>query len=64
LLFPAIVAVTEQSPAESLESAPLVIEHPAPVVEYETEPLVVPPDTANVIDEPYVPETDVMVKLL
>ena len=56
-----MVAVTEQSPAESFDNAPLVIEQPAPVVTYETEPLVVPPVIARVTVDPYVPETEVTV---
>ena len=56
-----MVAVTEQSPAESFDNAPLVIEQPAPVVTYETEPLVVPPVIARDTDEPYVPSSDVTV---
>ena len=56
-----MVAVTEQSPAEGFDNAPLVIEQPSPVVTYETDPSVVPPLTASDTDEPYVPSSDVTV---
>jgi hypothetical protein len=57
--LPAIVAVTEQSPAELFDKAPDVIEQLAPVTEYDTEPAVEPPLVVNVSAEPYVPEVEV-----
>jgi hypothetical protein len=63
LPLPAIVAVTEQSPAELFDNAPLAIEQPVPVTTYDTDPFVDPPLVANVSAEPYVPDVEVNVSV-
>jgi hypothetical protein len=64
LVLPAIVAVTVHVPADADVNEPDDSEHPDAdplATTYETEPSVDPPDVANEIAVPYVPDVDVNV---